>query len=398
MFSLDFLKGPLMNAAGLKPPMPGPSTTTPKPQMSGMFGKAGKMFAQLPPADAGQPETMPQMAPPSFDPFSARMPPPTRAAESRVEDVPVPALPGRTGGPRPFDPQTKAEFDYVMSKIPRTAEGGERKPTFGERFKSSLLPALLGTVQGINASPRDPLAGAIGGAGAGFAGGMIDPISARQYEWNQMYKPEMDVQEQHQDQLADGKRKADESLVNLEARRAGIDYTRAQTDAMRVNNQANHAYKQSQIALNEARAKALETGKPQIRDVVDENGQIRTYQVHGDGSMLELGGSARAAMNTENNTTRQTIADNRNTTQATIADKNAAAAMDRVVYKDRGQTGRAAIAQAGRTTGKPGGAGGARPAASVGGKRSRQAWIEAAVAAGHSRADAEAFADRKGLK
>lgn len=215
---------------------------------------------------------------------------------------------------------------------------------------------------------------------------MIDPISARQYEWNQMYKPELDAQEAHTRQVVEDVQRKDEGLVNLEARRAGIDYTKTQTEAMRANNQANQAYKASQVTLNEARAEALRTGKPQVRDIVDENGQTRTFNVYADGSMVELGGSAKAAMNTENNQTRRVIADNTNTTRRDIAGMNAKEAMNRLQFKE-GQRSSSA------NPSKPGAKPGIKPVASS----KRQSFVDRAVAAGYSRQEAEAEAKRRGL-
>lgn len=287
MFPLDLLTGPLMKAASSLKKLPPQQITKPPgadQALGGMFGKAGKILQPVSTGGAEGFPNVPPTAPPvskplpiaprvasrfepnrtlqqglndmeanaksaegvpltslSFDPLANREPAVKMAENPKVEDVPIPALPGRTGGPRPFDANTKAEFDYVMSKIPRDAAGNERKPTFGERFKSSLLPALLGTVQGVNspAGQRNPLAGAIGGAAAGFGGGMIDPISARQYEWNQMYKPEMDTQEQRQEEKASRERKAaeekrrdNESLVNMEARRLEIETQKAKREGL----------------------------------------------------------------------------------------------------------------------------------------------------------------------
>lgn len=383
MLPMSLLASPLKKLAETT------TTTAPKPMLGGMFGKAGKMLSSSAPAlpDAPMPEAPPRLAMTGFDPLANRMPA-TRTPEimPRVEDVDIPSLPGRTGGPRPYDPQTKHEFEYVMSKAPRDAAGNERKMLFGERFKSSLLPALLGTVQGINARPDNPLGGAIGGATAGFAGGMIDPISARQYEWNQMYKPELDAQEAHTRQVVEDVQRKDEGLVNLEARRAGIDYTKARTEAMRANNQANQAYKASQVTLNEARAEALRTGKPQVRDIVDESGQTRTFNVYADGSMVELGGSAKSAMNTENNQTRRVIADNTNTTRRDIAEMGAKEAMNRLQFKE-GQ--RSSSANPSKPSAEPG----IKPVAS----NKRQSFVDRAVAAGYSRQEAEAEAKRRGL-
>lgn len=328
---------------------------------------------------------------------------------ARVEDVPIPSLPGVPGGPQAYDPIAKERFDYMYGRIPKrevehTATDGStytvneaRKPTFGERFKSSLVPVLAGAARGAASNTGNPLLGAAGGAAGAFGLNMANPNMGSMLSFNTFVEPRLQEDQKRQDQQYRRGVDRQEADLGLEERRAGIDYKRAQVDALKENSGLNSAYKQSQITLNDARAKALATGKPQVRDIVDENGQSRTYQVYGDGSMIELGGSARAAMNKENNQTKKTIADNRNSTQITVADKNASAAMDRTVYKDRGQTNRAAMTQAGqdrRATASPGGAASkSKPAGSK-----RQAFIDAAVGDGHSRKDAEAEANRRGLK
>ena len=102
MFNLDFLKGPLLTAASsfntppqTNPANPGLKPTAPKPMPGGWFGKAKQALgagAALPDVD----EDNPQLAMPSFDPLANRMPAVRMPEDPKVEDVPVPALPGRS--------------------------------------------------------------------------------------------------------------------------------------------------------------------------------------------------------------------------------------------------------------------------------------------------------------
>lgn len=393
MLSLEFLRGPLMNAAGKLPgmPTPGTGTTAPKPMLGGMFGKAGKLLSPLPTADAGAPPVPPRLATPNVDPLATRMPA-VRLPETAptVEETPIPSLPGRTGGPRPFDPQTKAEFDYVMKNVPRDEAGNERKLTFGERFKKSLIPALLGTVQGINspAGQRNPIGGAIGGAAAGFAGGMIDPISARQYEWNQMYKPEMDAQQAAREEMNAERQKNEEGLIDLEARRADIGRTKAQTEATSAGMKdagLERDYRQSQIDANRALEQQRLRMKPIYHNVVIE-GRPQTIERFPDGTQRVLGDSEKAYLQEQGLLSKETIVDKQIAGRKDVAEMNAAEAMKRT-----------AIKQGGKQTGKPGSAPAKLPAKSTP-KTSRQAFIDRAVAEGYSRAEAEAFANNKGLK
>jgi hypothetical protein len=120
------------------------------------------------------------MAPPTAIPPTL---PSLAMASDRVEDVPIPQLPGRHGAPRKYDPETKAEFDYVLSKTPKDENGMERKRTFKERLKGAVLPALLGAAQGAAGTPGNPLWGAVGGAATAGATSAIDPTTGLQYQW-----------------------------------------------------------------------------------------------------------------------------------------------------------------------------------------------------------------------
>lgn len=295
---------------------------------------------------AGMPEA--SLATSGFNPDVARLPATMTPTGPLDEEVPIPDLPGRGGGARPYDPESKAEYEYVMRKMPRDEAGAERKMTKGERFRSALLPGLLGMVQGVNGSRNtldDRIGGAIGGFGAGLAGGLADPVAARQYEFQQMYKPELDAAEERRQQTDERQQAKDRGLLDLDARRADIDYRRSQAEATRAgmkDTALERELRQSQIKLNDARAEAVSTGKPQIRDIVDVDGRQKTYAVYPDGTTVELGGSARAAMNSQNVQSREKIAEGRNETAVQTTQMRQAGATGRTAMTQAGQDRRAA--------------------------------------------------------
>ncbi len=394
MLSLDFLNGPLMKAAsslGKMPPMtPGTGTTASKPMLGGL-NKTGMFRAQLPPGTGEGMPPAPPLATSSFDPLANRMPAVKFSEPDRVEDVPIPALPGRTGGPRPYDPQTKAEFEYVMNRQPRDEAGYERKLTFGERFKKSLLPALLGAVEGANspAGQRNPLGGLIGGAAAGFGGGMLDPTSARQYEWAQMYKPEMDQQEEHQRQVVQDQQKKDDALLDLDERRLGMDYKRQQIEALRAGMKdagLERDYRQSQIDANKALEQQRLRLKPSYQNVVID-GRPQTIERFPDGTQRILGDSEKAYLQEQGILSKEKIAAGHDETKITTTQ-----------MQQEGQTQRTGMQQAGQDRRMPGSPGSATPKAKSGSGSKRQAFIDRAVGAGYSRQEAEVEAKRRGLQ
>ena len=102
--------------------------------------------------------------------------------------VPIPALPGRSSGPRPFDPIRAAEYDYV-----RARPNSDTVQGIGGRLKSGLKPALLGFLQAAARDRENPLAAGAGGAIAGFGLGAIDPTMGREYEFDVMERPAMEA-------------------------------------------------------------------------------------------------------------------------------------------------------------------------------------------------------------
>lgn len=333
--------------------------------------------------------------------------PETRPPElpgARVQDVRIPSIPGIPGGSQPYDPIAKERFDYVYRRMPKrqvehTADDGskyavqeERPYTRGERFKAALLPMVAGAALGARNAPGNPLWGAIGGAGTGFATGAINPNAGSQIAFNTFTEPRLLAdQARREDDYRRGVQREREGL-GVEKDRADIDYRRAQADATRAGMKdadLERQYRRSQIDSNNALAEARRTGKPQIRNVVDSDGVSRTYSVYPDERLVYLGDSEKAALATEANQSRERIATGRNQTAVQTTEMRQAGATGRTAMTQAGQDRRAAQRQTGDTGAKS-------SAGATGGKR--KSFVDRAVSAGYSRAEAEAEANRRGLK
>ncbi len=297
---------------------------------------------------------------------------------ARVEDVPIPSLPGIPGGKQAYDPIAEERYDYIYGRMPKHevehtgADGStytineERKPTFGERFKSALLPTLAGVARGAAASPSNPLAGAAGGAVAGLGLNLANPNMGSMLSFNTFTEPRLQADQQRQDMQYHRGIDRERAGLGMEQDRASLEYRRAQTDALKENTQANIAYKQSQVAANDALAKARLTGKAErFRQYDPTTGEIYEAFRYPDGRTERAGLSGDAQIKREGYENQRGIADNRNTTQVTVADKRGANALAIAELKDRGQTGRTAMVQAGqdrRLKEQPGATGGKIPA------------------------------------
>jgi hypothetical protein len=321
------------------------------------------------------------------------------------ESMPVPSIAGIPGGQTPYDPIAKKRFEYIYGRQPKqqvehTASDGStftvdepRQWTRGERLKAGFMPMLAGVARGAAATPQNPLAGAIGGAASGFGLGVASPNLGSLESFSTFVQPRLEADAKRNDEEFYGGLNRQKAQIGLEGDRANVDYTRARTDATRAgmkDSATEMAYRRSQAGLNDARAQALTTGKPQIRDVVDENGQIRTYQVFPDQSMVELGGSAKAAIADQGNATKKEIAAGRNQT-----------AIQTTQMRQDGAAGRTAATQAGqdrRLQARQSGASGSSGVSTGGGGSKKESFIQKAVAAGYSRQEAETEAKRRGLQ
>jgi hypothetical protein len=236
-------------------------------------------------------------------------------------NAPIPRLPGKSGPPIPYNTIDAAKYDAVMAHAKRDPEGNLLGKAEGGGFERDWGMTLQNVLRGAAAAAsgarpgEDPLGRAIGGAFTAGVGSTINPEAGYEFGFDVGQRPKMEAEigraRAEQDrQRIERAAAMDEALkqaqvdripVDLEAERAKIEGTRAATEIAKRNANRQDALTQSQVELNRARAEAARTGKPIIKDVYDEDGRVRTYQVFGDGSMVELGGSAAAAISRERN-------------------------------------------------------------------------------------------------
>lgn len=225
---------------------PGINPRVKMPPLTGYWSRADQ---------AGLPDALsanPPLATPNFNPAEALSPPKSvnPGLDMSGAGVPVPQLPGRPGGPRPYDPVTKAEYDYVMQGAKRD-EAGNLTGGFKRSWKDALTAALVGAGQGAQASPQYPLAGMLGGAlGAGL-GAAINPMAAREMVFDAVIAPRMMAEQQRAQQEAQLRAALEQAALNQQ-------YKQAQIGRIDVQNQMDKA-EAARRAL-EAEAKARREG------------------------------------------------------------------------------------------------------------------------------------------
>jgi hypothetical protein len=234
-------------------------------------------------------------------------------------EIPIPRLPGKSGGPVPYNTADAARYDSVMSHAKRDAKGDLLGPDEGGGFnrdwKMSLRNAFLGASQAAAANPRDPLGAALGGALTAGAGSAINPQAGYEFAFDAGERPKMEAEmergrKERAQAMAERIAEMDARLkqgqvdqipIESERQRVGIAKAQSDIEIARQNAERQKAVADSQIEYNKARIEALRTGKPVYRDLVGSDGQIQTYQILPDGSMTALGGSAQAAISGERN-------------------------------------------------------------------------------------------------
>ncbi len=236
------------------------------------------------------------------------------------EGVPIPQLPGRSGGPRPADPVEKAKYEHVMEGT-RDAAGnlGNKVP---RRWQDVAMNALIGGVKGASASPQNPLGGLFGGAATAGIGTAIDPTAGREFRFDTTMRPGVEADIERGQRTQDRDYQQQRRRLEIEDALAGIEGRRAQTDATRAgmkDAEMERGYRQSQIDLNRARQEAVLKGKPVVKDVLDEDGVVRTYQIYPDGTRIPVGGSAANAMLGQRMETQKEIAGQNNATRREVA-------------------------------------------------------------------------------
>lgn len=156
---------------------------------------------------------------------------------------PIPRLPGRPGGPMPFDPVEKARYDYVMDGAEWESTGGldsdpsvqQQKPRFKRSWKDSLINAGLGASQEYQRTGS--LGAALGGGLAGGVGTAINPMAGREFRYDTLEAPRMEEQRQRQmertaqDQaIRMGQLREDDIRSQIESRRARDEMAKAEAD------------------------------------------------------------------------------------------------------------------------------------------------------------------------
>ena|SRR5437867_1222853 len=196
-------------------------------------------------------------------------------------------------------------------------------PTQGQRYEAERQAYLRGTPGRLKSALNGALqgfasGGGLVGAATGGAYGAIDPKRLQERRFNQERRPQ--ILEQFAFEGADRAAQRQSDIDALTAAKTNAEignlqsegaYRTGQLGVAQENVRRQGEVAQSQIDLNTARAEAARTGRTVVRDVVGEDGQVRTYQIAGNGEMTELGGSAKAAINTANIQSRQKIASQR---------------------------------------------------------------------------------------
>jgi len=366
-----------------RPALPPAQYVRPRPDQAG----AGAMWAP-PPALA-----------PGPDPSNIASPVFTRQTGPTREQTPVPQLPGHPGDPRPYDPVIAGKYDFVMSHARRNEDGSYLDPSdkqhgggFKRDWKSIGKNFALGARQSVNQTMRNNphastgaiLGSALGGGLGGGATATISPQMGYENEFDQMHAPQMEADQQRVFTRGQQQHQQDQQSADLE-------YKRTMTKKAEHDMQSEKARDryltipgggiydtQDQYFVREP----TDNSKPQIRNVVDTDGKARTYAIYPDGRQEYLGDSEKALLNTQNNSTRTNIAAGHDATSVRNTDARQAGANGRTAATQAGINSRAAAKSAGASAGA--------------GKR--QLFVSKAVDAGYSKAEAEAEANRRGLR
>lgn len=189
-----------------------PSAAMPDALPKILPGGGANISAQLAPPLTGMPDMVTQLPvqqvprvlpapvkPMTYNPALGPVPradapiaPPANISQLRKQDVPVPQLPGRPGGPQAYDPETSARYDYVMEG----ADWQDGKPQFKRNWKDVLKNAGIGFAQGF--SQTGDIGGGVGGALAGGVGTAISPMAGREFSFDTMEAPRMRAQRERQ--------------------------------------------------------------------------------------------------------------------------------------------------------------------------------------------------------
>lgn len=176
------------------------------------------------------------------------------------------------------------------------------------RGKSALTGALEGFLGG----------GGLVGAATGAVYGAAAPKQFRERQFEQYKKPQLLEQFAYEDADRAAARQAEQDVLNNQYRTAQIGELESQAYKNRLPPPAPRPITvgPGATAVNPTTGKPVFSApaapeRPVYRDLVDSDGQIRTYQIHADGSKTLVGGAAAAAINKANIQSREKVASQR---------------------------------------------------------------------------------------
>lgn len=413
MFAKGFKKlGELQDGGGM-PPMSGPGGTggfagnDGLPQVGGLINRRNPMQDRMPVLQ--RPDT-PPMEPLRGSAETVGMLPegqvrasnaslPTSIAERPVASVRPPDFLRGRGATMDDTPMNHARYGYQTEHM---QEG--RIP---RRWQDIAMNAIHGAAQGFQQT--GDLAGALGGGIAGSAGSAISPLHGRDFRFQMEQMPRLSASQAESERLEDRGYERQKRTADMEGVRARTAATIAGTKDAELERRKL----QSAIALNDARAKAVATGKLQKHEEYDPvTGEIRVVYVRPDGTEVEDAGglSGGAQVKREGIEAQNQRADKQIQSREGIVDKQIGSREKIVNIQQRGATGRTAMTQAGQNQRQRErlGAGGDIPAVgsvpygpptpSSEGSPRRQAIIQRAIDAGYTREQAIAEANKRGIQ
>jgi hypothetical protein len=264
-------------------------------------------------------------------------------------NLPIPRLPGQAGGPIPYNYIDAAKYDDVMKHAKRDAGGRLLSKAEGGGFnrdwKTPLQNAFLGAASAAaSARPgEDPIGRAIGGALTAGAGSVINPQAGYEFNFDVGKRPRLEAElarsrAEEERMRAERIAAMDEALKDAQVEaiprqaemdKARIDQTRANIEISRGNAERQRRIAESQVSLNEARKKAIETGKWQKTTVYNpETDTIEEVWTNPNGAVQPIGPSGRAEM------ARRQDAERMRRTQAQQAGANSRTAMSQAGAKE----------------------------------------------------------------
>jgi hypothetical protein len=402
------LKRPSVPTPGINPDAPMPDIGGGK---GGMFGKGIDLINRQQP----QPNTMPELRRPDAMPaeplresvdVSANLPMgraeasplagqmvPTR----EIKPVRPPDFLGVPGSTMDDTPMNHSRYQYQTQymkdgKVPR-------------RWQDIAMNALGGAAQGFQTT--GDLSGALGGAIAGGAGTAISPLHGRDFRFRNEQMPRL------LEQRAETERLEDRGL-DVQRRRADMEGVQARTQATIAGMKdagLERQYRQAQIEKMNAEAQAKLTGKPQkFMEYDPETGLVYESFFYPDGRIERGGQSGGAQIKREGFESQQKMNTDRIVGGMERVKQSGKQALEREQYKQKAQTGRTAMTQAGqnqRQKERLAAGGTIPPIGSVPygppvttdeGSPRRQSIIKRAIEAGYTPEQAKAEADKRGIK